>query len=226
MNDVELKEFFENIIGDSLDETFTVAILNQAKNQIERRLKPLFLQEVDESKTRNTSDNYETMKDLPSDFREMVELYVGTQRYIPVPYLDRVRYRFSAYRFYIKHRDSQFAICGTSSTAETIRQYYLVKTPDLTVAKITADSPATTILWPSEFIPLIAWEGARIVESGTDDGADDLSFRMSASQEKIAQKLEDDFTSWDHDQKLNEMDNRGGYEPETPSIEDDLQYMT
>lgn len=225
MNDVELKDFFENIIGDSLDETFTAQILSMAKNQIERRLKPLFLQETDETKTRGAGDTYTTMKDLPSDFREMIKLIVGTQTYRPVSYLDRTRERFSAHRYYIKYRDKQFAICGTSATAEIIQQNYIVKTPDLTVTLITADEPVTTILWESEFIPLIAFEAAKIAESSTDEATDDLTFRMSAEQAKVAEQLEQDFRSWDHDQKLAEMGDAGGYAETETTIEDDLQYM-
>lgn len=210
-NNLQLYEFLtEHILDESLDPQQVAVLLSSAKNRIERLYKPEILIDEDSSKTRSSGDTYLSMKALPDNFRDMLELYVGEILYRPVPFRRRMTYKDAALRYYIDHKDNQFAICGVGGAAETIRQVYLIKTDDFTEATVS-DENESTLTWPKEFWELCAWEAAEIVSSGTDIGADDLSFRMSTGQKNRKDELLHAFLMWDHDLKLKAQDNRAGY---------------
>lgn len=228
-NDLELAEFLaDHILDEDVDPQLLAVVLSMAKNQLELDEKPEILQDEDTTKTRSSGDTYLSMKSLPDNFRQMIELYVGTAvpPYVEVPFKKRHVYRNSSYRYYIDHKNSQFAICGSAGASETIRQVYLIKTPDFTSSSVV-DEDSSTCVWPKEHWPLIAWKAAKIIGSGTDVGADDLSFRMSAQQEQIYQEMLHSFRMWDHDLKLKSIDGRAGYadEDEDFGVEDSLPYM-
>lgn len=223
-NDLELAEFLtDHILDEDLDPQQIAVLLSMAKNRVELSVKPEICIDEDTSKTRSSGDLYTTMKDLPDNFREMLELYVGMTLYSPVPFQKRHTFRNSPLRYYINHKANQFAICGSAGAAETIRQIYLIKTDDFTESSVQ-DENAATLTWPKEHWPLVAWEAAEIISSGTDVGADDLSFRMSAAHREQHQRALQMFINWDHDLKLKSMDNRTGYadEGEARSLEDDI----
>lgn len=213
-SDKDLADFIQDhILDEDLDPTQLSILMSMAKNRIELNEKPEILQDEDTTKTRSAGESYLSMKALPDNFREMIELYVGTIRYTPIPFKKRHLYRNASMRYYIDHKNSQFAICGSAGASETIRQVYLIKTDDFTAASVIDDS-ATTCTWPKEHWPLIAWEVAEIVTSGTDVGVDDLSYRMSAAHKEQHERSLHMFRNWDHDLKLQAQDGRAGYADE------------
>ena len=225
--DEDLAAFLtDHILDEDVDPQLVAMMLSQAKNRIELMEKPEILQDENTSQTRSGGDTYLSMKSLPDDFREMIELYVGTALppYTQVPFKKRHVYRNSSFKYYIDHKNSQFAICGSAGSSETIRQVYLIKTADFTEASITAGAQAATCVWPKEHWPLIAWKAAEMISSGTDAGADDLSFRMSREQLRLSEEALHAFRMWDHDLKLASIDGRAGYadEQDHVSLEDDI----
>lgn len=226
MNDAALEKMLDNVIDDDLDRDFLFQLLSQAKNTIERSEKPLYTHELDETQTRTPGDLYTTMKNVAADFREMIELVVGTTHYREIPYAQRVRYKDQPHVYYIDHGATTVAklgICGVAGASETIRQYYFKKTPDPTPT--TADADETTLLMPSEFAPLVVWKGADIYYTGTDAGVDDISHKLGQGAARQYENLLDAFRDYDHDLKLKAMDNRAGYEPSDPSLDDILPHM-
>jgi len=210
-SDKDLAEFLtEHILDESLDPVQTAILLSLAKNRVETNEKPEFLQDEDVSQIRSSGDSYLTMKSLPDNFRQMIALYVGNIPYTQVPFKKRHTYRNSSFKYYIDHKNAQFAICGSAGASETIRQEYLIKTDDFTDTSVVDDN-ATTCVWPKEHWPLIAWEVAEIVTSGTDVGVDDVSYKMSAAHKEQHERSLHMFRNWDHDLKLQSIDGRAGY---------------
>lgn len=200
------EDHFENLIQDTHDITHTYALLSSAKNKIERLYKLAILINTDTSKTAAVGDGYLTMKALPTDFREMIKLYVGTMPYWPVPYASRISFRDAARRYYIDHKNAQFALCGTIGSVATISQIYRIKTTDLTEANEDTDN---IITWPEEFQPLVAYEAAKIFLQNIDP--DTTAVAQGNYNAAEHQALLDSFIAWDHDIKLAAMNNQGGY---------------
>jgi hypothetical protein len=215
-SDLDIAELLtDHILDEDLDPQQIAILLSAAKNKIELELKLELLLDEDVSQTRASGDSYTTMKSLPDNFREMLELYVGTTLYRPIPFRKRTTFRFSDLRYYIDYKNRQFAICGNGGSSQVIKQVYLIKTDDFTSSSV-ADASAATLTWPKEFWGLVAWEAAYIISSGTDIGADDISFRMSESQKKQRDDLLHSLRMWDHDLKLAQQGGRS-----TPDEDDE-----
>jgi hypothetical protein len=201
-----LKTQFENLIGDTLDETFTFQLMTQAKNKVEVDLKLEILKAVDQSLISTAGDTYLSMKTLPTAVRQVLKMVIGYIPYYPVGFLHREQFRFSARRYYIDWKNRQFALCGTQGSTQTIKLFYIAKTDDLTAANKATDG---IITWPDEFQPLIPYEMASIYQANIDP--DEIAFRMSPEQEKQMQRIKDSMIAWDHDIKLASMGNAGGF---------------
>lgn len=228
-SDLDLYDFLTNdILDEDIGEGMGARLLSQAKNAIELELKLQILIDEDATQTRAAGDTYLTMKSLPDNFRSMLELYVGSilPPFRQIPFKDRLRYGLSNWRYYVDHKNAQFAICGNAGAAATIHQIYLIKTDDFTESSLQSDSAATCV-WPKEHWPAIAWKAAEMISSGTDVGADDLSFRMSAEQKRQAEDAIARLRDWDQELKLAAQDGRAGMEEDIdyPDIEDTLPYL-
>ena len=214
--DTELKAFYQDVVDDQSDsDSYLASLFSQAKNKLERRYKPPFARDQDATKTHASGDTYLTTKALPEGFREMLELYVGTVQYYPVPFDKRIFHRNSSRRYYIDHRNSTFAICGSGGAGETITQIFLIKSNDFTEDTLLDGTTNTLSYWPSEFRALIAYHAA-FLKAGVD--ADDATYRMSATHRAEYNDLMESFTDWMADQKLAEMNHRAGFAPD--DIED------
>lgn len=209
MTPATLKQQFYNLIDDEYDVTHTYQLFTQAKNYIETVYKLAILQNVDTTKLATTGDNYLTMKALPTDYRQTLSLYVGIFPYFPIPFAQRIGYRYIGRRYYIDYKNKQFALTGQVGSSQTIAHTYLTTSADITEATENTDG---IILWPDEFQPLIPYQAAQILQGNID--ADDVAFRMSAQQEKEYLRLLDALIYWDADLKLNSLGNQLGYAPE------------
>ncbi len=205
----ELIEQFEYLIDDSTDEDAQYRLMTQAKNKVEMELKLLILQDVDSTQISNSGDNYLSMKTLADDARLLLKLTVGTQglTYRPVAFMDRESWKNAARRYYIKWKTRQFALTGTSQTTQVINQYFLSKTDPITIDD--ADD-AAIIVWPDEFKPLIPYVMAGIVQANVDPDA--ITIAQALQQYAQGQIILDSFREWDTTLKLEEADNRGGFE--------------
>lgn len=225
-NDMDLAAFLtDHILDEDLDPQAVAVLLSQAKNRIELNERPEILIDEDSSKTRTSGDSYLTMKDLPEDFRSIIELRVDDNPLFPVPFSKRRAFRHASQRYYIDHKRRQFALCGTGGTG-TINMTYIVKTDDFTADSV-ADENAATCVWPTEHWPLIAWEAAEIISTGTDVGVDDISYRMGAAHSEQRERALHAFRNWDHQLKLDSMGGVRGYaDDEGTDVESDiLPYM-
>lgn len=223
MTDQEILTQFEGLIKDEdYDPTLLFQILSYGKNHLERKLKMLIHRDVDETQTASPGNTYLTLKSLPTGFRQMLRLVVGTTPYYPVSFLKREMYRNSARKYYINYKrfaagSTALGLCGAIASAQTIYQYFLVKTTDLTEATATAGN--TTLTWPTEFHPILAFYAAKVHQANLDP--DDINFRLSSRQEVEMQAGLDAMINWDHDLKLSEQGNAIQYGDEY--IDGDLE---
>ena len=202
----DVLEQFETLIDDSMDTDRAYALMELCKNRIEMDLKLEILKNVDSTQTANPGDTFLSMKTLNADARLLLKLVVGNIPYIPVGFLNRDNFRNAARRYYVDWKNKQFALCGAVGSAQTIKQYYLMKT-----TRITSDNAddAATIVWPDEFKMLLAFVMAGVYQGNIDP--DDIAVRQSVQQFAQGSILLDAMIGWDHDIKLASMNNQGGF---------------
>lgn len=206
-----LRDAFELLVDDSPDIDQTYRLLTQAKNLLETTYKLKVLENTDQTQIWSPGDVYTTLKAIPTDFRQMLRVFVGRYEFWPISSAQKIRFQNAPRRFYIDHKLQiaglpALGIMGSSGSAQTISQVYLMKTDDLTEDNEEDDG---VILWPDEFQPILPYMAAAIYQSNIDP--DDIAIRQSLAQEKAALDILDALVAWDHDIKLSAMNNQGGY---------------
>ena len=136
----EIKNRVEAITDLSLGTDF-IDYLNEAQQAIFVERDWAFLIDVDTSNTLSSGDDWDTLKDLPTDFGRMLSMYVDDSLYIETPYVDRQAYKDGARRYYIDHLNSKFAFLGNTSGSYTVYLYYLRQLTDLTLLTETPSLP-------------------------------------------------------------------------------------
>jgi len=200
--------FFEELVGESVDETTKLNLAEHAKDLIEGDRPWAFLIKEDATKTFGTSDNYLTAKALPSDFESDYKVYLGDAtlkdfyEYHAVPFHLRRRFNDSSYTYYIDYANSNLYICGSTAKQYTIYLYYIYKTPALA---LTLSDP----VWPAKFRKLIAFIMAKVWRSGID--FDEITSKQAVSDNSEAKALLEAMESWDDKIKLRQLNNRTGF---------------
>lgn len=189
---------FENIIDDSPEggSDYELFLMNMAKDEVEGGSDWNFNRGLQSSQTRATSDTYLTMKTLPTDFLTPRKLYVANDisPYLLISYEDRERFKDIYKRYYIDYLNGQYALCGGSGLVGTINFFYARQSPAITLIS----SP----VWPAAFHPYLPFKMAEIWGSTSD--ADDINFRMSQQQLRVATSIYKKMKQWDASIKVAE----------------------
>lgn len=202
----ELKNFFVALVDDAeLDDTTIWALFNSAKNKLEMEAKPRWLIKKDTSQSSQVGDIYTTMKSLPTDFIFMKKLYHGTQRLVSVPFEDSILHANSPRRFYIDHKNSQFAQTGKVGSSSVYTMFYQMKSEDFDDSN--ADDEVLT--WPDYHL-LVAYEAGAIYQSSFD--LDDMSIKSAINANKNYIVLREMFMSHCADLGVDDNDGTLGYE--------------
>lgn len=201
MTGQEIIDDAELLIGESLDETLALSLLNRAKDLIESDRDWTFLIVEDSSKTRTPSDTYLTAKDLPTDFLRDYKVYLGDtsnndfHELENIPFYQRRRCNDIAQKYYIDWANSKIHVCGTVDKTYTIYLYYIKQTPDISLV--------TSPVWPTKFHKIISALMAELYQSGVD--FDEITARQALAHNKQASILFDGMINWDANIKLREM---------------------
>lgn len=149
MTGQEIKDLFENIIEDSLDEDTFLALVNNVKEIIENERDWEMLKVLDNSKTATTS-----AIDLPTSpaYSRTLGIFVGSTPYHQIPFEQSKMLEQSAQRWYLDLRNSQYYLLG-NLTSGTVNHFYIWATPDLTLA--------TSPVWP-RFHRVLAFAAAEL----------------------------------------------------------------
>jgi hypothetical protein len=201
MTGAELQTMFEELVDDSMDETQFLIFLNAAKNEIEAEREWNFNRAFDNTKSVATGDTYLTAKALPTRFLMPRKLYFSDDisPLLIIPFEERERYKDIYKRWYIDWANSNFHICGSSgAVGKTLNLYYGQSTADITLS--------TSPVWPSMFHPLIGFKAAEMWASGSD--GDDLNFKMSRENLRLATNLKKSMILWDAKIKTMEYNDR------------------
>ena len=203
MTGTQILTLFQSIVDDqSIDDVSALQIMNLAKDVVEEERPWRFLLTVDSSKTASTGDTYLSTKALPTAFRTDYRMFVGSSfiEYYPILFEERYMRRSEPRRYYLDMASSVFALTGTISASSTIYLYYIKTTDDI--------AAGTSPVWPSRFHPYLAFKMAEIYSGGID--GDEVNFRMTSAQQRVAREMHDAMVSWDERLKLQAMNNRGG----------------
>lgn len=190
MTGAELKTFAEGLYDDTIDTDLFYNILNMCKDEVELWVNWEYLKKIDSSKTLSPSDNWLTMKDLPTDFREPLgDVYCGINLsgvYRPIPFEKRNLYNSSSFKYYIDYRNRQFALIGSQGSAQTIYLPYICTSDDI--------EAATSWSFPTFCHKLLAIMTVAYIENGVD--VDDIFARMSQEQKMMALALKTRMLRW------------------------------
>lgn len=187
MTGTTIVDMFNNLVDDEIDSTLVYQLLNNAKNKIEGERPWNMLKKRDSSNTAQVGGDWQTAYSLPSDYSQPINIIVGSLEYIPVPFEQAVFYKDNGRYYYIDEANSNFYICGSPATAETIYFNYIYSSTDV--------ASTTSPVWPTRFHPLIAFEMAVLFTEGID--ADDVSRGMTPGFLRARQELHDQMEKWD-----------------------------
>lgn len=193
----EIKSMFERLIDDTVSDDLALDLANTAKDAIETERDWEILLSSDTSNTTTVGNTFETAIALPTDFSNVVDIFVGDYRQLPIPFEHQRRWKDSQARYFIDYKNNNLYLCGTVSTSETIYIYYLYETDALTLT--------TSPVWPARFHKLIAYKMADIYLSGVD--ADDLTRQQYVHHKIQADNLYKQMVRYDTELKLNKMGN-------------------
>lgn len=189
LNGQQIIDAFQQIIDDDLDPDYALFLLNAAKDDVEGGRDWNFNRGFDSSKSVGVSDNYLSTKSLPSDFSHPRALYLegDINPYILIPFENRERFKDVYKRWYIDYMNGVFALCGSQGLSKAIHLYYGRSTDDITLE--------TYPQWPAQFHKYLPFKMAEMWQSGGD--GDEVNFRMSPANLRIASSLLKGFIAWD-----------------------------
>lgn len=176
----ELRADVEEIIDDTIDVDVFYRLMTRLRDRFESEIKPVFLIKQDATQTANPGDTYTTKKTIPTDFREMVKVWVGTVEYDSVPFASIIAFRQTARKFYIDYNawiqgNAALGLTGAVASAQTITQVYLMKSAEITQG---TEDTVSLILWPDHWKDALVYKMCKVIRGNIDP--DEISFRASS----------------------------------------------
>lgn len=205
----DLRLRFETRARGTHDIDDTYDILTSARGRIEDMYNLKISEALDVSQIANPGDTYLTAKNLPADWRKTKKMVVDIIPYYPIPFKQRIGYRFSARHYTIDERNKKFYLTGSVAANKVINHFYQVSyTPfSADVENQTIDN--TFLAWPYEYWPLLILEAQAEFLGGID--GDDIARVLGAAAAARHERLLDGLLAWDHDLKLQSMGGALGY---------------
>lgn len=202
----DLITFFETIVSDSPDSTAEAVLAETAYAKRNDARMWSFLLKLDSSITHPSSDAWNTAKTLPTDFDDVVKLFVGASdnEYEPIPYESILSYQGASNRFAIDYAVPalHFPSGGDGSTVYLWYKYLPTSLIGLTDAQ---KALATTIVWPKRFVPIIAYDMAQLYVGGID--ADDIGRQQAPFYNAAHKELFNAMIAWDTRRRMKMFDN-------------------
>ena len=211
MTGAVIVQMFNDLVDDEMDSVLAYQLLNSARVKIEAQRSWNFLKKRDSSNTSDTGGTWETAYALPDDYDKPINLIVGSLGYVAVLFEQAVFYKDNGRYYYVDEANSNFHICGSPGTAETIYFNYIYTPSDVT--------SITSPVWPERFHALLAYEMAVLYTEGVD--ADQVTKIMSTGFLRARQELQEQMTRWDatlSNVAMNNMTGRSSYLDSDPSV--------
>lgn len=150
--------YFEEAIGDSMDQTLELMLLNEVKDTIETERAWAMLTAKDTSQNANPGDTFQSMKTLPSDFGlpSPRGIYVGTDLvlYRQIPFESQIDFQAITYAYYIDYYNNQYGLCGSATMQGTVQFFYRRTSAQMALVA----NGGTPWVFPARFHPLLIYE--------------------------------------------------------------------
>jgi hypothetical protein len=207
----DLRGAFEKITRATHDVDDTYQMLMDALMILLTELNPKSNETLDQSQTAMPGNTYLTPYNLPIDWGLTQKIVVDIIPYYPVPFKQRIGYRFSARHYYIDVKNKQFYLTGAVASAKTINHWYQPFPNNvMTAANELLDMEANNMIgFPKRFWRVLAFEAAFLYLGGID--GEDVARVISQAQMNQYYRLRDALNRWDGDQKLQELGGALGY---------------
>lgn len=206
MTPEEVVTFFEGLIDDSPAADVTYGLMDSAYTRRNEMRVWSMLMKLDTSITHSPGNDWTTTKALPTDFASPYKLFGGAadNEYAPVPFESILMNKDLSNRYAVDMVNNQMRLTGTVSSALTMYLWYQYAPTSLFGLTDGQKAATTTIVWPTRFRRLLAYDMAAIHTGGID--ADDLSARMAPEQRSAARDLWLSMVAWDNRIRLRMMD--------------------
>lgn len=184
--------------GQAMDQTLFLQLLAQEQSRVESMREWMILRKQDKSQTLSPSDNFQTVKSLPSDFffwqtEKPVILVDPTntnnfQDYLSeIPLSEMITYQTETYRFATDLVNNNIFFSGVASHTYTIWMNYIYKPSSITLT--------TTWVFPGQFHTYLPYAVAAAYKGGID--FDEINRAMAPQNEKMMQQILNSMFEWD-----------------------------
>lgn len=208
----KLRQAFENITRNQHDIDDTYQLLSDEHTILSAEIMPQEELILDTSITANPGGTYLTGYPLPTGCGVVKKIVLDIIPYYPVPWDQRIGYRFSGRHYTIDARNKMIYFTGAVTTAKTVNMWYTPASKPFSSTTETTDLVNSYVLFDSRFWRLIPWGGAFTYLGGID--GDDVARIISQNQMNQYLRLRDAFSAYDADQKLLQLGGRLGYAEE------------
>jgi hypothetical protein len=204
MTGSEIKTFVEvGLDAGSINDTAFYQMLNVAKTILEEERDWKILEKDYSSLSASVGDTFLTIKTLPSDFGNAIELFItdgnnAPTYYSPIPYRLRYHYKDASHRYWIDLANSTFGLTGKVSQSQTIHMIYRH-----TSSEITSGS---SWVFPSRFHALLGLMVSQMYKGGVD--YDIVSARQLVQNRVDALALYQSLLLWDDNLRAKEQASR------------------
>ncbi|MDE1944832.1 MAG: hypothetical protein KGI03_00970 [Patescibacteria group bacterium] len=187
---------FESLIGDSLDQTSELFLLNEVKDTLEMGREWEYLKKLDKSQSVAVGNDFTVSHALPSDFSRPSTrgIYVNGDRvpYRQVRFESQQDFQDVTYAYFIDFFNSLYYLCGRAGLSATILFFYQATSPTLA---LTANGGLPWI-FPAQFHPILPYLMAKKYFA-IDQG--DKSRSWDDRWDAFIKEVYDSMTTWDDD---------------------------
>lgn len=206
MSPNDVLTFFKSLVDDEPDATMLAVLADTAYTKRNASRYWSFLLALDTSITQGSTDTWLTTHNLPSDFDDVFRVFGGAggqNEYHPIPFEDILNWISAQNHYTIDYANSQIRFTGGAQ--RTIYMWYRKLPTSLIGLSDAQKTSSTTILWPKQFCPLLAYDMAEMYFGGID--ADMVSRSMAGYQANAKVALENAFITWDNRRRMKMFDN-------------------
>lgn len=200
---------FETLIDDTHDDVNTLQLLNNARMIVEHARPWEILKAVDDTQVANAGDTYLTMKTIPSDFRAVRKVIVGTTPYTGCQFEERILFKDTANRYYIDVGNGQFALTGNRTSSAAIVFVYTKRSPQLVLG-------GDPWIFPGDYHNVLPHIMAAIHQGVIDP--DEISRAQASGQSGIVNNILSSMFMWDDELKMGAMGDVLGYADQVNDI--------
>lgn len=207
MNYDDVITFFQTLVDDEPDAEALEVLADVAYTKRNESRIWAMLMKLDTSITHSPGNTWATEKTLPSDFGSMYKLYGGASdnEYLPVPFDRILQYKDSPNFYTIDLGNSKMRLTGSPSSALTMYMWYQYVPTSLIGLTANQKAAEATIVWPTRFRPILAYDMAYMYFGGID--ADDVTRAQAVYQRAEFKALEKAMIQWNSRNLLRLMDN-------------------